>query len=83
LFLSFVVAEPAVSRQDSALFSHAQTTAYQENLTRPEIKKTKPSFRRRTELSREHERLLSRDPKQIIPDICVGCFEGDEGRKVL
>jgi hypothetical protein len=37
------------------------------------MQKAKPDLRQRSELSREHERLLSRDLKRIIPDICVGC----------
>jgi len=74
LLLSLAALPAAMARQDPTLASQTQTAMYQRDLHRLEdAKKSKPDGRQRVGLSRKHERLLSRDPKEIIPDICIGC----------
>jgi hypothetical protein len=74
LFLSLSALQSASARQDPTLASQTQTAMYQRDLNRVgDAQKSKPDGRQRVGLSKKHERLLSRDPKEIIPDICIGC----------
>jgi hypothetical protein len=74
LLLSLAALPAAMARQDQTLISQAQTATYQQDLNRVEdAQKSKPSSRQRLGFSKKYERLLSRNPKEIIPDICIGC----------
>jgi len=74
LFLSLAALPAAMARQDQTLVSQAQTATYERDLNRVETaQQSKSDGRQRVGLSKKHERLLSRDPEEIIPDICIGC----------
>ncbi len=74
LFLSLAALPAASAHQGPTLVSQAQTATYERDLSRVEdAQKSKPDGRQRVGLSKKHERLLSRDPREIIPDICIGC----------
>ncbi|MBB4039925.1 hypothetical protein GGR34_001572 [Microvirga flocculans] len=74
LLLSLAALPAAMARQDPTLVSQPQTATYERDLNRAEnAQNSIHDGRQRVGLSRKHERLLSRDPKEIIPDICVGC----------
>ena len=74
LFLIVAVNQPVLARQEPTLVSQAETTADQQDPYRPNMEQNpKPRLRQRVGFSKRHERLLNRDPKEIIPDICTGC----------
>ena len=74
LFLSLSALPAALARQDQTLVSQALTATNQQDLTSGDREQaSNPDVRQRVSFSRKHQRLLSRDPKEIIPDICVGC----------
>jgi hypothetical protein len=74
LFLIVGVNQPVLARQDQTLVSQAETTTYQQDLNGVNREQnSKPDLRKRVGFSKKYERLLNRDPKEIIPDICTGC----------
>ncbi len=74
LFLSLAALPGAMARQDQTLVSQALIATNQQNLNSGDrADKSKPDVRQNVSFSKKHQRLLSRDPKEIIPDICVGC----------
>ena len=74
VFLSLAALPAASARQDPTLVSQAQTATYERDLSRVEdAQQSKSDGRQRVGLSKKNKRLLSRDPKEVIPDICIGC----------
>jgi hypothetical protein len=74
LFLSLAAPSAAMARQDQTLGSQALPARNQQDLTSGDREPaSKPDVRQRVSFSKKHQRLLSRDPKDIIPDICIGC----------
>ncbi len=74
LFLSLAAPSAALARQDQTLVSQALTATNQQDLISGDREQaSNPDVRQRVSFSKKHQRLLSRDPKEIIPDICIGC----------
>lgn len=66
--------QPVLGRQEQMLVSQAETAMDRQDLNRVNREQVqKPGLRQRADISKKYERLLNRDPKEIIPDICIGC----------
>jgi len=74
LFLSLATLPVTVARQDQMLASQERAVTDERHLSRADdAQQSKSDIRQRGGPPKRHERLLSRNPKEIIPDICVGC----------
>lgn len=74
LLLILGVSQPVFARQGQTLVSQAETATYQQDTDRVNREQVqKPGLRQRADFTKRYERLLNRDPKEIIPDICTGC----------
>lgn len=73
LLLSLEVMSPAIARQGQISAPQQRTASYRQDFMSAKTTRNPESEIRRAETSRRHERLLSRDPEEIIPDICTGC----------
>jgi len=74
LFLSLATLSAMTARQNQMLASQDRAATDGRDLSRvDDAQQSKSAIRQRVGQPKRHERLLSRDPKEIIPDICIGC----------